>query len=77
MQDHLKSSHKAEEASGVDMETWVLQMLVAQIKDESKSVVKCALMALEEAYSVPVSAFNNLQLINCSPRLLQRNDFSG
>lgn len=56
VQDHLKSSHKAEEASGVDMETWVLQMLVAQIKDESKSVVKCALMALEEAYSVPVSA---------------------
>lgn len=77
VQDHLKSSYKAEEASGVDMETWVLQMLVAQIKDESKSVVKCALMALEEAYSVPVSAFNNLQLINCSPRLLQRNDFSG
>ncbi|KAI8428632.1 hypothetical protein MSG28_007368 [Choristoneura fumiferana] len=61
VQDNLKSSHKVEEASGVDMETWVLQMLVAQIKDESKSVVKSALMILEEAYSVP-ALFDKLVL---------------
>lgn len=32
-------------------------MLVGQVKDESKAVVKCALSILEEAYSVPVSTF--------------------
>ncbi|CAG5039959.1 unnamed protein product [Parnassius apollo] len=37
----------------VDMDTWILQMLVGQVKDESKKVVKCALSILEEAYSVP------------------------
>ncbi|XP_047986366.1 rapamycin-insensitive companion of mTOR [Leguminivora glycinivorella] len=53
VQEHLKSSQREEESSGVDMDTWLLQMLIAQLKDESKSVVKCAVMALEEAYSVP------------------------
>ncbi|XP_061709470.1 LOW QUALITY PROTEIN: uncharacterized protein LOC133519480 [Cydia pomonella] len=53
VQEHLKSSQREEETSGVDMDTWLLQMLIAQLKDESKSVVKCAVMALEEAYSVP------------------------
>ncbi|XP_063621105.1 rapamycin-insensitive companion of mTOR [Cydia splendana] len=52
VQEHLKSSQR-EESSGVDMDTWLLQMLIAQLKDESKTVVKCAVMALEEAYSVP------------------------
>ncbi|XP_068630282.1 rapamycin-insensitive companion of mTOR [Battus philenor] len=41
-------------ANAVDMDTWILQMLVRQVKDESKKVVKCALSILEEAYSVPV-----------------------
>ncbi|XP_063379404.1 rapamycin-insensitive companion of mTOR [Cydia fagiglandana] len=53
VQEHLKSSQREEETSGVDMDTWLLQMLIAQLKDESKTVVKCAVMALEEAYSVP------------------------
>ncbi|CAH2075234.1 unnamed protein product, partial [Iphiclides podalirius] len=39
--------------NAVDMDTWLLQMLVGQVKDESKKVVKCALSILEEAYSVP------------------------
>ncbi|XP_045512078.1 rapamycin-insensitive companion of mTOR [Pieris brassicae] len=43
-----------EEFEGVDMDTWVLQMLVGQIKDESKVVVKNALAILEEAYTVPI-----------------------
>ncbi|XP_052738397.1 rapamycin-insensitive companion of mTOR [Bicyclus anynana] len=42
-----------EVTGGVDMDTWILQMLVGQVKDESKAVVKCALNILEEAYSVP------------------------
>ncbi|XP_041976707.1 rapamycin-insensitive companion of mTOR [Aricia agestis] len=40
--------------NSVDMDTWLLQMLIVQIKDESKAVVKCALTILEEAFSVPV-----------------------
>lgn len=40
--------------SGVDMETWFLQMLVGQMKDEFKGVVKVALSILEEAFSVPI-----------------------
>ncbi|XP_034824961.1 rapamycin-insensitive companion of mTOR [Maniola hyperantus] len=43
-----------EVTGGVDMDTWILQMLVGQVKDESKAVVKCALNILEEAYSVPI-----------------------
>lgn len=46
-----------EGSNGVDMDTWIFQMLVGQVKDESKAVVKCALSILEEAYSVPVSTF--------------------
>ncbi|XP_039749145.1 rapamycin-insensitive companion of mTOR [Pararge aegeria] len=42
-----------EVTGGMDMDTWILQMLVGQIKDESKAVVKCALNILEEAYSFP------------------------
>lgn len=56
-QDQWKHTYR-DEADGtnvVDMDTWILQMLVGQVKDESKKVVKCALSILEEAYSVPVS----------------------
>lgn len=58
VQEHLRS-HKEEidGTNGVDMDTWIFQMLVGQVKDESKAVVKCALSILEEAYSVPVSTF--------------------
>ncbi|KAG7299403.1 hypothetical protein JYU34_016353 [Plutella xylostella] len=49
LQDQAKSS---KDEPGVDMDTWILQMLVGQIKDESKEVVKCALTILEEACSV-------------------------
>ncbi|XP_026328283.1 rapamycin-insensitive companion of mTOR [Hyposmocoma kahamanoa] len=54
VQEHFRS-HKDEMdgSSGVDMDTWIFQMLVGQVKDESKAVVKCALSILEEAYSVP------------------------
>jgi hypothetical protein len=57
IQEHLKSVHREDTESNdeVDMDTWILQMLVGQVKDESKQVVKCALAILEEAYSVPVS----------------------
>ncbi|KAJ8732665.1 hypothetical protein PYW07_015264 [Mythimna separata] len=53
--DHLKANQRdnSEPNSGVDMDTWILQMLVGQIKDESKVVVKTALTILEEAYHVP------------------------
>lgn len=53
----MKPQHKDETDvnHGVDMDTWILQMLVGQVKDESKQVVKTALSILEEAYSVPVS----------------------
>lgn len=56
--DHLKATQRdnnSDCSNGVDMDTWILQMLVAQIKDESKVVVKTALTILEEAYHVPVS----------------------
>lgn len=57
MNDHLKATQRdnSEPNSGVDMDTWILQMLVGQIKDESKVIVKTALTILEEAYHVPVS----------------------
>ncbi|XP_053602519.1 rapamycin-insensitive companion of mTOR [Plodia interpunctella] len=54
VQEHLKSSQRDDDSHGVDMDTWLLQVLVGQVKDESKPVVKCALAILEEAYSVPV-----------------------
>ncbi|XP_072940990.1 rapamycin-insensitive companion of mTOR isoform X2 [Epargyreus clarus] len=56
VQQHWKFSHKDEGdvASYVDMDTWILQVLVGQVKDESKVVAKCAISILEEAYSVPV-----------------------
>lgn len=55
--DHLKTAQKdnSDGNNGVDMDTWILQMLVGQIKDESKVVVKTAFTILEEAYHVPVS----------------------
>lgn len=57
IQEHAKSNSNKKEAEvgNVDMDTWILQMLVGQVKDESKAVVKCALSILEEACSVPVS----------------------
>ncbi|XP_026729335.1 rapamycin-insensitive companion of mTOR [Trichoplusia ni] len=53
--DHMKSTHKdnPEVNTGVDMDTWILQMLIGQVKDESKAVIKIALTILEEAYHVP------------------------
>lgn len=52
----MKPSQKDEgDGSGVDMETWILQMLVGQLKDECKEVVKASLGILEEAFTVPVS----------------------
>ncbi|XP_045493757.1 rapamycin-insensitive companion of mTOR isoform X2 [Colias croceus] len=55
LEEHWKLSRADEEISeGVDMDTWVLQMLVGQIRDESKVVVKNALAILEEAFSVPI-----------------------
>ncbi|KAL4710437.1 hypothetical protein ACJJTC_008839 [Scirpophaga incertulas] len=52
--DQLKNLHKDDsDANGVDIDTWILQMLVGQVMDESKQVVKTALSILEEAYSVP------------------------
>lgn len=55
VQENWKFSHRDEDSTGgVDMDTWALQMLVGQVKDESKAVVKCALTILEEAYTVPV-----------------------
>lgn len=57
-QDQWKHVYRDDgDSNAVDMDTWVLQMLVGQVKDESKKVVKCALSILEEAYSVPVSLF--------------------
>lgn len=58
--DHIKSTHRdnAEVNTGVDMDTWILQMLIGQVKDQSKAVVKVALTILEEAYHVPVSTPN-------------------
>ncbi|KAL0840448.1 hypothetical protein ABMA28_015699 [Loxostege sticticalis] len=55
IQEQVKPQHKDETDvnHGVDMDTWILQMLVGQVKDESKQVVKTALSILEEAYSVP------------------------
>ncbi|RVE41299.1 hypothetical protein evm_014048 [Chilo suppressalis] len=55
IQEQLKTAHRddADMNHGVDMDTWILQMLVGQVKDESKEIVKCALAILEEAYSVP------------------------
>lgn len=57
MYDHMKSPHRdnTDANAGMDMDTWILQMLVGQVKDESKAVVKVALAILEEAYHVPVS----------------------
>lgn len=56
VQEHIKSHRDDNDtASGVDMDTWIFQMLIGQLKDESKAVIKCALSILEEAYSVPVS----------------------
>ncbi|XP_013141294.1 PREDICTED: rapamycin-insensitive companion of mTOR [Papilio polytes] len=53
-QDQWKHVYRDDgDSNAVDMDTWVLQMLVGQVKDESKKVVKCALSILEEAYSVP------------------------
>ncbi|XP_046960135.1 rapamycin-insensitive companion of mTOR [Vanessa cardui] len=55
VQEQWKFTSRDEtDTNGLDMDTWILQMLVGQIKDESKTVVKCALTILEEAYSVPV-----------------------
>ncbi|XP_061377778.1 rapamycin-insensitive companion of mTOR [Danaus plexippus] len=55
MQDHFKFAHRDDSVdSGLDMDSWVLKMLVGQVKDEFKAVVKTALTILEEAYSVPV-----------------------
>ncbi|XP_063890175.1 rapamycin-insensitive companion of mTOR [Helicoverpa armigera] len=53
--DHIKTMQRDnnETNTGVDMDTWILQMLISQIKDESKVVVKTALTILEEAYHVP------------------------
>ncbi|KAF9798869.1 hypothetical protein SFRURICE_020433 [Spodoptera frugiperda] len=53
--DQLKTAQKdnSDGNNGVDMDTWILQMLVGQIKDESKVVVKTAFTILEEAYHVP------------------------
>ncbi|XP_059062145.1 rapamycin-insensitive companion of mTOR [Achroia grisella] len=53
IQEHLKSNREDVDSYGVDMDTWILQMLVGQVKDDYKPVVKCALAILEEAYSVP------------------------
>lgn len=53
--ENLKPNRDDDANQGVDMDTWLLQMLVGQVKDESKPVVKSALASLEEAYSVPVS----------------------
>ncbi|XP_060801043.1 rapamycin-insensitive companion of mTOR [Amyelois transitella] len=53
VQEHFKSTQRDDDGHGVDMDTWLLQVLVGQVKDESKQVVKCALAILEEAYSVP------------------------
>ncbi|XP_052751154.1 rapamycin-insensitive companion of mTOR [Galleria mellonella] len=53
VQEHLKSNREDIDNHGVDMDTWILQMLVGQVKDDYKPVVKCALAILEEAYSVP------------------------
>ncbi|XP_049865894.1 rapamycin-insensitive companion of mTOR [Pectinophora gossypiella] len=52
VQDHIRSHKDDGDSPGVDMDTWILQMLVGQVKDESKVVVKCALSILEEAFSV-------------------------
>ena len=68
--DHLKANQRdnnSEVSTGVDMDTWILQMLVSQIKDESKVVVKTALTILEEAYHVPVS-FIIITLMNLSDK---------
>lgn len=69
MQDHFKFAHRDDSVdSGLDMDSWVLKMLVGQVKDEFKAVVKTALTILEEAYSVPVSIayieFKNNSLFN-------------
>lgn len=53
--EYAKTSKEESDSSGVDMETWTLKMLVGQIKDECKEVVKAALSILEEAFTVPVS----------------------
>ena len=64
VQDNWKFTHRDDDtAGGVDMDTWALQMLVRQVKDESKAVVKCALTILEEAYSVPVIFFKYIKLL--------------
>lgn len=57
--EHLKASHRDNNDvnSGVDMDTWILQVLIGQVKDESKAVVKIALTVLEEAHNVPVISF--------------------
>ncbi|CAH2107437.1 unnamed protein product [Euphydryas editha] len=56
VQEQWKFDHKSDSdaTNGLDMDSWILQMLVGQVKDESKAVVKCALAILEEAYSVPI-----------------------
>lgn len=54
--EYTKMPKEESDCSGVDMETWALQMLVGQIKDECKEVVKAALSILEEAFTVPVRA---------------------
>lgn len=56
MHEHLKVSHKDnnDSSDSVDMDTWILKMLIGQVKDESKAVVKIALTILEETYSVPL-----------------------
>lgn len=71
--EQWKFDHKddLDTTNGLDMDSWVLQMLVGQVKDESKAVVKCALTILEEAYTVPVSLTqatfynNNKNVITC------------
>ncbi|GBP15175.1 Rapamycin-insensitive companion of mTOR [Eumeta japonica] len=47
-----KNDSNGQSSPSTDMDTWILHMLVGQIKDESKAVVKCALSILEEACSV-------------------------
>lgn len=57
-QERMRPTKDDDEREGcVDMDTWILQMLVGQIKDENKAVSKCALSILEEACSVPVSYY--------------------
>lgn len=52
-QERSRSKDDYDKLNGNDMETWILKMLVGQIKDENKAIVRCALSILEESCSVP------------------------